>query len=109
MAKMHGKFLFTGIERVKGIFLFDIAYVHEIEEPFRRCDHALYVHIWPGKALVTGFWKKRRSTVDQHLIKAMGGRALGTVQERQRMEGQLLLESQEKSFQAQPHGIASVV
>jgi hypothetical protein len=70
---MHGKRLFTGLENVKGRFLFDVAPVHEIEHPFRSCNHAVYVHFWPRKALVLGWWKKRHSETE-NLMRAVGGR-----------------------------------
>lgn len=71
----HGKKLFTGIEHVKGFFLFDVAPVHEIEHPFRSCNHALYIHCWPGKAVVLGWWKKRHNETE-NLMKAVGGRVV---------------------------------
>jgi hypothetical protein len=70
----HGKYLFTGIENVKGYFVFDIAPIYEIEYPWRICNFALYVHIWPRKALVFGWWKNKKTSVDQHLLDAMRGR-----------------------------------
>lgn len=72
---MHGKKLFTGIIFVKGFFLFDIASVHEIEYPFRYCDHALYIRIWKTRALVLGWWKQS-SDIDEHLMRSIGGRIL---------------------------------
>jgi phage-related protein len=72
----HGKWLFTGIENVKGRFLLDIASVHEIEYPFRKCNRALYIHAWPGVALVLGIWKKKTKTTDEHLIEALKGRII---------------------------------
>src|SRR5579859_237214 len=73
MAQMHGRYFFTGMENVKGYFAFDIAPVHEIEHPFRVCKHAVYIHVWPGKALVLGWWRKGKE-LEQHLLDAMGGR-----------------------------------
>lgn len=75
MAQMHGRKLFTGVENVKGFFLIDIAPVHEIEHPFRSCNHACYLHVWPGKAVVIGWWKKRHSE-DSNLMLALQGRKL---------------------------------
>jgi len=70
---MHGRYLFAGIENVKGYFLLDIAPVHEIEHPFRSCNHALYIHHWPKKAIVLGWWKKRYDETE-NLMRAVKGR-----------------------------------
>jgi hypothetical protein len=74
MAQMYGKKLFTGVENVRGFFALDIAPVYEIEYPWRICEHALYFHIWPGKALVAGIWNKNRIPLEKHLLAAMRGR-----------------------------------
>jgi hypothetical protein len=79
--KAHGKKLFTGVESIKGFFLFDIAPVHEIEHPFRKCSHALYLHAWPGKAVVLGIWRKNTKTLEEHLLEALRGRVMENVQE----------------------------
>jgi hypothetical protein len=65
--------LFYGFENVRGRFVYDVASVHEIEYPFRKCDKALYIHILPGKALVLGKWKEGEE-LEQHLLEAMRGR-----------------------------------
>jgi hypothetical protein len=75
---MHGERLFAGIENVKGRFLFDVASVHEIEHPFRSCNHALYIHFWPRKALVLGWWKKRHNETDNLLLAVQGRNLDGT-------------------------------
>jgi len=80
MAQMHGSPLFVGIENVKGVFVLDVAPVHEIEHPFRSCNHAWYIHVWPGKALVLGWWKKRH-TEEQNLLMAVQGRNLDVQEE----------------------------
>lgn len=73
----HGKRLFIGIESVSGLFIYDIASVHEIEHPFRKCDKALYLHLWPGKAVVLGKWKDKIKPLEDHLIEALRGRIIG--------------------------------
>lgn len=74
--KAHGKKLFTGIEQVRGFFLFDISSVHEIEHPFRKCRYAVFLHFWPGKALVLGVWGQRKASLEAHLIEALDGRKI---------------------------------
>ena len=96
MAQMHGKFLFTGIENVKGFFLLDIAPVHEIEHPFRSCNHAWYIHAWPGKAIVIGWWKKRYSE-EQNLLRAVQGRNLDVQETKGRLLRESLSEGPEKT------------
>lgn len=73
MAQMHGKRFFIGVENVKGLFFIDKAPVWEIEHPFRVADPAYFFHVWPGKALVAGWWKQS-TDLEKHLLEAMGGR-----------------------------------
>lgn len=73
----HGNKIFCGIESVRGFFLFDVAPVHEIEHPFRKCHKALYVHMWPGKAVVLGVWQHSKNKLEDHLIEALRGRIIG--------------------------------
>jgi hypothetical protein len=83
MAKMHGRWLFTGIEYVKGRFLFDIAPVYEIEHPFRICYHALFIRIWPNMAAVIGWWRKSIGE-DKTLLLSLRGKILALEEERER-------------------------
>lgn len=73
MAQMHGKRLFTGIVHVKGLFVFHMSTMTEIEYPWRICDHALHIHFWPGKALVVGRWKEGLGETG-NLLRAIRGR-----------------------------------
>ena len=80
MTQMHGKKLFTGIENVKGFFIFDIAPVYEIEHPFRICKHALFTRIWKNKALVLGWWT-RSSGMEKTLLLSLRGRIINAEKE----------------------------
>lgn len=73
----HGKKFFIGVESVRGFFVYDIASVHEIEHPFRKCNRALYLHLWPRKAIVIGIWKNSKKTLEDHLVEALRGRIIG--------------------------------
>jgi hypothetical protein len=94
---MHGRKLFTGIVNVKGFFALDIAPVYEIEHPFRACNHALFVHFWPGKSIVLGWWRKGRGEV-RNLLLAVKGNKIDVEEEVRRFKntGRQLLEGAEE-------------
>jgi len=71
--------VFVGVEDVRGKFLFDIAPVHETEYPYRVCEKALFIHCYPGKAVVIGVWKAGDKDIMKHLLKALRGRVIETI------------------------------
>lgn len=75
---------FIGVENVKGNFIFDIASVHEVEYPYRKCEHALFIHIWPHKALVLGKYSAHSGHVTAHLLEALGGKIIDFHKEKKR-------------------------
>jgi len=106
MAQMHGRNLFTGVEYVKGFFLFDMAPVFEIEHPFRKCKHALYVRIWFNRALVLGWW--RQGDEVSNLLMAVRGNKINVEDEKARFYraamGERLLESPEEDSEDDGYG-----
>jgi hypothetical protein len=99
MAVMHGRKLFTGIIYVRGFFIVDVAPVHEIEHPFRKCRFALYVRIWYNLAVVIGIWDKGHPDIQKHLISALGGRVVDTEEKATlfRSGGRVLSQSEEEA------------
>ena len=98
MAQMHGKRLFTGIINVKGLFLFDVAPTYENEYPFRACEHSWVIHIWPGKALVVGCWRKKYDETS-NLMKSVGGRVVSEEQTKNYIRRWTLQKSSKESCQ----------
>lgn len=98
MAQMHGKYLFIGLENVRGLFLVDVASVYETEHPYRSCNHAWFIHVWPGKAVVVGLWRKKYGEMENLFRAVKGGRDLD-VQEKDtlRVLGSPLPESASKT------------
>lgn len=79
MAQMHGRKLFTGIENVKGFFVLDMAPIFEIEHPYRKCKHALFVRIWKTKAIILGWW--RQGDEVSNLLMAVRGSKINVEEE----------------------------
>jgi len=81
--KAHGKWLFCGLENVKGRFLIDMAPIYEIEYPFRFCEKAAFIRVSPARALVLGCWRQSMN-LDSHLLAALGGRVVHFHEEKRR-------------------------
>lgn len=65
---------FAGKQSVKGLFLFDLASVHEIDYPYRKCKRALFIHIFPRWSIYFGRWNIGTTNIDEHLLEALKGR-----------------------------------
>lgn len=100
MTQMHGERLFTGLENVKGRFFIDIAPIFEIEHPYRKCRHALFVRVWRTKAVILGWW--RQGDEVSNLLMAVRGSKINVEEEEQdfyraAMGRRLLVSAEENS------------
>ena len=68
--------IFWGITNANVPKYFGTDPVYLNEYPYHKCERALFIHIWPRKAIAMGVWKPRIVSINEHLMEALQGREL---------------------------------